>query len=40
MSVALLFSPQGSQSVGMGRDLADAWPEAARAYEQADQTVG
>ena len=36
MSLALLFSPQGSQSVGMGRDLAEAWPAAAEVFAQAD----
>jgi [acyl-carrier-protein] S-malonyltransferase len=40
LSVALLFSPQGSQAVGMGRDLAEAWPEAARVYEEADAALG
>ena len=40
MSVALLFSPQGSQAVGMGRDLAEAWPEAARAFAEADDALG
>jgi [acyl-carrier-protein] S-malonyltransferase len=40
MSLALIFSPQGSQAVGMGRDLANAWPEAAHVFEQADQALG
>jgi [acyl-carrier-protein] S-malonyltransferase len=40
VSLALLFSPQGSQAVGMGRDLAEAWPEAAAAFEQADAAIG
>jgi len=40
MSLAFLFSPQGSQAVGMGRDLAGRWPEAARAFEQADEALG
>ncbi len=40
MSVALLFSPQGSQSVGMGRQLAAASPAAAAVYRSADATLG
>lgn len=40
MSVALLFSPQGSQSVGMGRDIADRWGAAADVYAVADQALG
>ena len=39
MSLALLFSPQGSQSVGMGRDLADAWPAAAEVFAEADAAL-
>jgi [acyl-carrier-protein] S-malonyltransferase len=40
VSLALLFSPQGSQAVGMGHDLAGRWPEAAVAFAQADQALG
>jgi [acyl-carrier-protein] S-malonyltransferase len=40
VSLALVFSPQGSQSVGMGRDLADAWPAAAAVFAEADEAVG
>lgn len=40
MSVALLFSPQGSQLVGMGRQLASASPAAAAVFEAADATLG
>jgi len=40
MSLALLFSPQGSQSVGMGRELADRSPAAAAAFAEADATLG
>ncbi|MEO7870574.1 MAG: ACP S-malonyltransferase [Candidatus Limnocylindria bacterium] len=40
MSLALLFSPQGSQSVGMGRALAEAHPAAMNAYAEADAALG
>jgi len=40
MSLALLFSPQGSQTVGMGADLAASSPGAADAYAAADAALG
>jgi len=40
VSMALLFSPQGSQSVGMGKDLADASPAAKAVYAAADAALG
>ena len=36
VTVALLFSPQGSQAVGMGRDLAEGMPAAAARLREAD----
>lgn len=40
MTVALLFSPQGSQSVGMGRELAAVSPAAAAVFREADDALG
>jgi [acyl-carrier-protein] S-malonyltransferase len=40
MPLALLFPGQGSQFVGMGRDLADAFPEARQTFEEADDLLG
>jgi len=40
MKTALLFPGQGSQRVGMGRDLAIEFPIARQTYEEADATLG
>ena len=40
MSVGLLFPGQGAQHLGMGRELADAHPVAARTFEEADDVLG
>lgn len=40
MKTALLFPGQGSQRVGMGRDLAIAFDVAKRTYEEADDVLG
>lgn len=40
MRLALLFSPQGSQVVGMGRDLAERSAAARVVFDEADATLG
>ncbi len=37
--IAALFPGQGSQAVGMGKDLAERWPEAAAVFSTADQAL-
>ncbi|RYL95373.1 [acyl-carrier-protein] S-malonyltransferase [Sporolactobacillus sp. THM7-4] len=38
--IAFVFPGQGSQSVGMGADIADTFPEAKRLFDSADDRVG
>ncbi|MEM6712333.1 MAG: ACP S-malonyltransferase [Pseudomonadota bacterium] len=40
MPTAFLFPGQGSQSVGMGQALADAFPEAKTVFETVDEALG
>jgi [acyl-carrier-protein] S-malonyltransferase len=40
MSVALVFPGQGSQVVGMGRALAQAYPAAQRVFDEVDAALG
>jgi [acyl-carrier-protein] S-malonyltransferase len=40
MTTAFVFPGQGSQTVGMGRALADAFPEARRVFEEVDDALG
>ena len=38
--IAFLFPGQGSQSVGMGKALAETFPEARAAFDEADAALG
>jgi [acyl-carrier-protein] S-malonyltransferase len=40
MKRAYLFPGQGAQVVGMGRDLAEAYPEAAAVFAEVDEALG
>jgi [acyl-carrier-protein] S-malonyltransferase len=40
MKTALLFSGQGAQAVGMGKDLASAYPVATDLFREADEILG
>ena len=40
MDVVLLFPGQGAQHPGMGKDLAEAFPEARDAFDEADDALG
>jgi [acyl-carrier-protein] S-malonyltransferase len=39
-SKAVVFSGQGAQFVGMGKDLAEAYPECRELYARADEVLG
>ncbi len=40
MTRAFLFPGQGAQTIGMGRDLADAYPDARAVYDAVDEALG
>jgi [acyl-carrier-protein] S-malonyltransferase len=40
MAIAFTFPGQGSQAVGMGKDLADAFPEARAVFDEVDEALG
>ena len=40
MSIAFVFPGQGAQTIGMGRDLADAYPEARAVFDEVDEALG
>ena len=40
MKTAFIFPGQGAQYVGMGRDVAEVYPEAARIFSRANEIVG
>ena len=40
MSVAFTFPGQGSQAIGMGRDLAEAFPSARAVFDEVDEALG
>lgn len=40
MTLALVFPGQGAQTVGMGRDLAEAYPAARAVFEEVDEALG
>lgn len=40
MSRAFIFPGQGAQTIGMGRDLAEAYPAARAAFDEVDEALG
>jgi [acyl-carrier-protein] S-malonyltransferase len=40
MAIAFIFPGQGSQDVGMGRELAQAYPSARAVFEEVDDALG
>ncbi|MFD2739891.1 ACP S-malonyltransferase [Sulfitobacter aestuarii] len=40
MSIAFVFPGQGAQSIGMGRELAEAYPAAKAVFDEVDEALG
>ncbi len=40
MARAFIFPGQGAQTIGMGRDLAEAYPEARAVFDEVDEALG
>ncbi len=40
MSIAFVYPGQGAQTIGMGRDLADAYPAARAVFDEVDDALG
>ncbi len=40
MTIAFVFPGQGAQAVGMGRALAESWPEARAVFDEVDEALG
>lgn len=40
MSIAFVFPGQGAQTIGMGRDLAEAYPAAREVFQEVDDALG
>jgi [acyl-carrier-protein] S-malonyltransferase len=40
MTIAFVFPGQGAQTIGMGRDLAEAYPAARAVFEEVDDALG
>ena len=38
--LALTFPGQGSQAIGMGKELADAFPESKAVFDEVDEALG
>lgn len=40
MSIAFVFPGQGAQTIGMGKELADSYPQARAVFEEVDEALG